>query len=74
MDNIEEMYGNLDDVAIITLAPEKEHSCQVIQSLVQRGITVSIGHSTGNLLDGEKAVNKGARLITHLFNAMLPVC
>lgn len=72
MDNIEEMYGNLDDVAIITLAPEKKHSCQVIQSLVQRGITVSIGHSTGNLLDGEKAVNKGARLITHLFNAMLP--
>lgn len=32
-----------------------------------------IGHSAATLEQAEEAVNKGASLITHLFNAMLPV-
>ena len=32
-----------------------------------------IGHSLATLEIAENAVNKGASLITHLFNAMLPV-
>ena len=38
------------------------------------GITVySAGHSMANLEETEMAANNGASLITHLFNAMLPV-
>lgn len=69
----EAVYGNLDNIQIITLAPEKNNGAMFIKQLVDRGITVSVGHSSANLADGEMAVKAGATLITHLFNAMLPV-
>ncbi|XP_033743993.1 N-acetylglucosamine-6-phosphate deacetylase-like isoform X1 [Pecten maximus] len=67
-----EMYGTLDNTVIVTLAPEHERSEEVIKELVHRGIVVSVGHSTSNLIQGETAVGNGASFITHLFNAMLP--
>lgn len=68
-----EVYGTLENVKIITLAPEKSRAMEVIRKLSDDGITVSVGHSMANLCDGEAAVAHGANLITHLFNAMLPV-
>lgn len=68
-----ETYGALDDVAIITLAPEKDGAFEVIEELKKRKVTVAVGHSMANLTIGEEAVNHGSNLITHLFNAMLPV-
>lgn len=68
-----EVYKSLDNIAIITLAPEIDGASSVIEQLVKKGIIVSLGHSTANLEQGEKAVQHGASLITHLFNAMLPV-
>ncbi|KAK7473401.1 hypothetical protein BaRGS_00035374 [Batillaria attramentaria] len=67
-----DIYGSLDNVAIITVAPELERSEEVIRECVSRGITVSVGHSMANLVQGEEAVGHGASFITHLFNAMLP--
>lgn len=66
------VYGSLDSAAIVTLAPELDPDGKVIQALVEKGVTVSIGHSEANLAQGEKAMHDGASFITHLFNAMLP--
>ena len=66
-----EMYGpGFSNVRIITLAPELTGSLQVVTGCVERGVTVSLGHTMAQLADGEEAVRAGARMVTHLFNAM----
>ncbi|XP_049791033.1 N-acetylglucosamine-6-phosphate deacetylase isoform X2 [Schistocerca nitens] len=71
-DSVLETYGSLDNVRIVTVAPELEKAPEVIEKFVERGITVSLGHSMASLGEGEAAVKHGASFITHLFNAMLP--
>ncbi|XP_071322379.1 N-acetylglucosamine-6-phosphate deacetylase [Trachinotus anak] len=71
-EDLMETYGGLDNVAMVTLAPELASSQSVVRELCQRGITVSLGHSVANLSQAEEAVKHGASFITHLFNAMLP--
>lgn len=70
---MEDFYGTLDHVSIVTLAPELAgENMESIKQLVQRNIVVSIGHSAANEEIAEQAAKKGATFITHLFNAMLP--
>lgn len=40
---LEKTYGTLENVAIITLAPEIDNAMEVIHELDKKGITVSIG-------------------------------
>lgn len=72
MEDLTEAYGGLENVAMVTLAPELPHSQSVVRELSQRGVTVSLGHSVADLSQAEDAVRHGASFITHLFNAMLP--
>ncbi|KAM9784828.1 N-acetylglucosamine-6-phosphate deacetylase [Syngnathus typhle] len=72
MADLTEVYGGLDNVAMVTLAPELEGSRWAVSELCRRGVTVSLGHSVANLTQAEEAVGHGASFITHLFNAMLP--
>ncbi|XP_022079564.1 N-acetylglucosamine-6-phosphate deacetylase-like [Acanthaster planci] len=67
-----QVYHSLDNVAIVTLAPESCQSADVVTRLSREGIVISLGHSVANLPQAEDAVKHGASFITHLFNAMLP--
>ncbi|XP_043196020.1 N-acetylglucosamine-6-phosphate deacetylase-like [Amphibalanus amphitrite] len=69
-ETVKEVYGCLDNVAMVTLAPELENACDAVEGLTERGIVVSTGHSAGSIMDGERAFKSGARFMTHLFNAM----
>ncbi|KAJ3386121.1 putative N-acetylglucosamine-6-phosphate deacetylase [Lobulomyces angularis] len=70
--DFQEVYGmkNLNNIKIITLAPEVEGVNDTISELVKRNIVVSIGHTSSSVKDSERAIENGATLVTHLFNAM----
>ncbi|KAI0764326.1 Metallo-dependent hydrolase [Trametes elegans] len=57
-------------VRVITAAPEVDGVMATVPELVRRGIVFSIGHSIATTDIATAAVQRGARLITHLFNAM----
>jgi N-acetylglucosamine-6-phosphate deacetylase len=57
-------------VRIITTAPEVAGVLPAVKELAARGVVVSIGHSVASSAIAGAAVASGARLITHLFNAM----
>ncbi|MEB3180644.1 MAG: N-acetylglucosamine-6-phosphate deacetylase [Nostocaceae cyanobacterium] len=60
-------------VKVITLAPELDTTGEVIPYLRALGITVSVGHSTATAAAAQKAFKLGATMVTHAFNAMLPL-
>ena len=56
----------------MTLAPELPGALELIDELAARGITVSCGHSDATAEEATAAFDRGARTVTHLFNAMRP--
>jgi N-acetylglucosamine-6-phosphate deacetylase len=57
-------------VRVVTLAPELPGALDLIETLVSRGIVVSIGHSGADESTAEAAMDRGASLVTHVFNGM----
>jgi N-acetylglucosamine-6-phosphate deacetylase len=69
---IEDFYGSLEGVKIVTLAPELPGMGDAIRELKEKNIVVSAGHTLATYEDMQKAVDEGVGLCTHLFNAMTP--
>ena len=57
------------EVLLTTLAPENATNEQ-ISRLTAAGVTVSLGHSDSGYATATAAVQAGAHVVTHLFNAM----
>ncbi len=60
------------EVTTMTLAPELPGAEALIDELVRRGVCVSLGHSEADAATAHAAFARGARAVTHLFNAMGP--
>jgi N-acetylglucosamine-6-phosphate deacetylase len=59
--------------AIVTLAPEVPGAHEAIVQLSAAGVVVSLGHSGADAATAQAALAAGARMGTHLFNAMPPL-
>lgn len=57
-------------VRLVTLAPERPGALERIARLAERGVLVALGHSDATYEQFEAGVDAGARMATHLFNAM----
>jgi N-acetylglucosamine-6-phosphate deacetylase len=58
---------------LVTLAPERPGALAAIDQLVAAGVLVSVGHSDATAEQVATAASRGARMVTHLFNAQRPL-
>jgi len=58
---------------LVTLAPERDGAMAAISRLAEAGILVSVGHSDATARQVDEAAARGARMVTHLFNAQRPL-
>jgi N-acetylglucosamine-6-phosphate deacetylase len=71
---LRDLLDNFPDlVTVVTLAPEADPDFAATRLLHDRGVTVSLGHSTATYEVALAAADAGARLVTHLFNGMGPL-
>jgi N-acetylglucosamine-6-phosphate deacetylase len=57
-------------IKLVTVAPELENGTDFVHYLNETGVIASIGHSDAVHEEMEKAVQAGAKQVTHLFNGM----
>jgi N-acetylglucosamine-6-phosphate deacetylase len=62
-----------DLVRIVTLGAEIDGATKAITGLTERGIVASLGHSAATVDEATAAIDAGATLVTHCFNAMAPL-
>jgi N-acetylglucosamine-6-phosphate deacetylase len=59
-------------IRMVTLAPELPGADALVNLLLRRGVTVSLGHTDATAEEANAAFDAGVRTVTHLFNAMRP--
>lgn len=72
--DLSDVYGAanlMENVAIVTAAPDIPGVLELIPELVQStDVVFSIGHTASDYATALKAVDSGASMVTHLYNAM----
>ena len=62
-----------DVVRKISIAPELEHSLELIDYLKDKNTVVSLGHTNATYEQAQAAIDAGATSGTHTYNAMTPL-
>ncbi|TCK24273.1 N-acetylglucosamine-6-phosphate deacetylase [Pseudonocardia endophytica] len=60
-------------VAMVTLAPERDGALDAVRRVVGAGGMAAVGHTDADHDTVRRAIDAGARVGTHLFNAMAPL-
>ncbi|WP_232664140.1 N-acetylglucosamine-6-phosphate deacetylase [Pseudonocardia sp. TRM90224] len=60
-------------IAMITLAPERDGGLDAVRRIAAAGAVAALGHTDASYALTREAIAAGARVGTHLFNAMAPV-
>jgi N-acetylglucosamine-6-phosphate deacetylase len=60
-------------IRMVTIAPELPGSDDAIRLLADAGVVVAVGHTDASYQQAHRAVELGATVGTHLFNAMRPL-
>ncbi len=60
-------------IRLLTIAPELSGADAVIDGALAAGVVVSIGHTDADYDQASAAIDRGARHVTHLCNAMAPM-
>jgi len=77
--NLQPLAGDLERVLrlknlrLITLAPELNGATDAISRFNAQGVAVSLGHSDASAEQAAAGIAAGARMFTHVFNAMRPL-
>jgi N-acetylglucosamine-6-phosphate deacetylase len=60
-------------VRMVTLAPELDHGLDAVRLLTDEGVIAAVGHTDATYAQTRTAIELGAPVGTHVFNAMRPV-
>jgi N-acetylglucosamine-6-phosphate deacetylase len=57
-------------ISMVTIAPELPNAIAAIEMMVDQGVVVAIGHSNANFDVATAAMDAGATIVTHFYNAI----
>jgi N-acetylglucosamine-6-phosphate deacetylase len=60
-------------IRMVTLAPERAGALAAIERIVSAGVVAAVGHTQATYEQTRAAIEAGATVATHLFNAMRPI-
>ncbi len=61
-----------EQLRILTIAPEVPGASEVVETALESGVRVAMGHTDATLEQAQRAIDRGVRHAIHMFNAMRP--